>query len=78
MQPNEVPSQLIDMAWEARRSAPPDSEITRMLAAVLPEYEKRIRAKIAAEIEAELEADGDGSSWDGGMSNAARIARGAM
>ncbi|WP_433225507.1 hypothetical protein [Actinomadura formosensis] len=35
-----------------------------------------VRERIANAIEAELEADGDGSSWDGGMSNAARIARG--
>lgn len=45
----DVPSRLIDLAWEARLDAPPGSEITRMLRAVIPEIEKRVREQVAAE-----------------------------
>ena len=76
LRPEDVPATLIDLAWEARLEAPAGAEITRMLMAVIPEIQRRERERITAAIEAELAADGDGSSWDGGMSNAARIARG--
>ena len=36
----------------------------------------KARKQIAAEIEAYADEHGDGSSWDGGMDTAARIARG--
>lgn len=59
MQPNDVPEDLYDRALDALPGEPDDvisattqDEVRAALAAVLPEYEKRIRAKVAAEIEA--------------------------
>jgi hypothetical protein len=53
MKPEDVPDELIDMAYKASRSSE-EMDIAGMLvdvlAAVLPEHEKQVRARVATEI----------------------------
>lgn len=62
-----------NVTWDGDVATCPDcgltSEMTKRYAAL-------VRVMVADKIERALAEDGDGSSWDGGMANAARIARG--
>jgi hypothetical protein len=56
MNPADVPDELVDLAHKAaRRSDEPDiaGMLDDVLAAVLPEYERQVREKVADEIAAE-------------------------
>jgi hypothetical protein len=84
MKPEEVPDDLIDLAYKsARRSDEPDiaGMLVDVLATLLPEYEKQLRAQIAKAIadvpEARDDEDPDyvEAYWDG-RDDGARIARG--
>jgi len=52
MKPEDVPADLLDLAHDARLRAVFDGigSLGPMLAAVLPEHERRVREQVAAEI----------------------------
>jgi hypothetical protein len=87
MKPEDVPDDLMNggrealLRWRLGTKSPTyiptfEEQVRVVLATVIPEIEKRMRAQLADEIEAERLRDDDGSSWGGGMARAAQIARG--
>jgi hypothetical protein len=83
MEPEDVNNELAELGTRAVDRhpstsflAPCESLARAVLAAVLPEHEKKVREQVAREIEKVENEEGDGSSWDGGMGRAASIARG--
>ena len=81
MTPEQVPhdlAQQAESAWSISGHVFPDRVVRAILAAVLPEHEKRVRAQLVKEIE-EYAGSGPDDIWTppfwSGLQAAVRIAR---
>jgi hypothetical protein len=79
MDPADVPDELVDDAVDAWHEMPRpmalDDQMRHILAAVLPEFERQVREKVAEEIE-KSGGTGSGCLWNAATLAAAEIARG--